>query len=102
MGLATFIVPFMFYFSPILLWKGSALDILQAALTGSVGVWMLAGSTEGWFGGRLALPLRVLLFGAALCLIHPGSITDLLGLAVGVPIYLYQRLKKQGQTTFSR
>jgi TRAP transporter 4TM/12TM fusion protein len=93
MGLATFLVPFMFYFSPILLWKGSALQIVQAAITGSIGVWFLAGSTEGWFGGRLALPLRVAVFVAALCLIHPGSITDLIGLAIGVPIYLWQRLR---------
>jgi TRAP transporter 4TM/12TM fusion protein len=102
MGLATFIVPFMFYFSPVLLWKGSTLSIIQAAVTGSIGVWFLASSTEGWFGGRLAMPLRVLMFGAALCLLHPGSITDLIGLAIGVPIYLWQRLRKQGQTTFSR
>jgi TRAP transporter 4TM/12TM fusion protein len=98
MGLATFIVPFMFYFSPILLWKGSPLEILQAAVTGSVGVWFLAGATEGWLAGRLALPLRVLLFSAALGLIHPGSITDLIGLAVGAPIYLWQRLKKKPVT----
>jgi TRAP transporter 4TM/12TM fusion protein len=96
MGLATFIVPFMFYFSPILLWKGTWADIVQAAVSGSIGVWMLAGSTEGWFGGRLALPLRVLLFGAALSLIHPGTITDLIGLAIGVPLYLWQRLRARG------
>ena len=96
MGLATFIVPFMFYFSPILLWKGSWTDIAQAAVTGSIGVWMLAGSTEGWFGGRLALPLRVLLFGGALCLIHPGTITDLIGLAIGVPLYAWQRYRTGG------
>jgi TRAP-type uncharacterized transport system fused permease subunit len=96
MGLATFIVPFMFYFSPILLWKGEPLAILQAAVTGSIGVWFLAGSSEGWFGGRLAMPLRVLLFCAALGLLHPGTITDLIGLAIGVPIYLWQRLRKAG------
>lgn len=94
MGLATFIVPFMFYFSPILLWKGEWTDIVQAAVTGSIGVWMLAGSTEGWFGGRIGWALRVPLFGAALALIHPGSITDLIGLAIGVPIYLWARLRK--------
>jgi TRAP transporter 4TM/12TM fusion protein len=93
MGLATFIVPFMFYFSPVLLWKGSIVDIVQAAVTGSIGVWFLAGSTEGWFGGRLAIPLRVALFAAALCLIHPGTITDLIGLAISVPIYLFQRIR---------
>ncbi|HYC46018.1 MAG TPA: TRAP transporter permease [Burkholderiales bacterium] len=93
MGLATFIVPFMFYYSPILLWKGSMADIVQAAISGSIGVWFLAASTEGWFGGRLALPLRVAMLVAALCLIHPGTVTDLIGLAVGIPIYLFQRLR---------
>jgi len=96
MGLATFIVPFMFYFSPILLWRGSMAEIVQAGITGSIGVWMLAGSTEGWFGGRLAMPLRVLLFGGALCLMHPGTITDVIGLAIGVPLYLWQRFRGSG------
>ncbi|HYH42190.1 MAG TPA: TRAP transporter permease [Burkholderiales bacterium] len=95
MGLATFIVPFMFYFSPILLWKGPLPDIVQAAATGCIGVWFLAASTEGWFGGRLILPLRIVLFGAALCLMHPGSITDVIGLAIGVPIYLWQRVRSR-------
>jgi len=93
MGLATFIVPFMFYYSPVLLWKGTWTDIVQAAVSGSVGVWLLAGASEGWFGGKLAVPLRVLLLAAALALIHPGTVTDLIGLAIGVPIYLWQRLR---------
>jgi TRAP transporter 4TM/12TM fusion protein len=96
MGLATFIVPFMFYFSPILLWRGSLADIVQAAVTGSIGVWMLAGATEGWFGGRLAMPLRVLLFGSALALMHPGTVTDLIGLGIGIPLYAWQRLRAKG------
>jgi len=54
---------------------------------------LLAASTEGWFGARLALPLRVVLFAAALMLIHPGTVTDLLGLAIAVPMYLWQRLR---------
>lgn len=94
MGLATFIVPFMFYYSPILLWRGSLPDIVQAAVSGCIGVWFLAGSTEGWLAGRLAVPLRVLLFVAALCLIHPGTVTDIIGLAIGVPIYAWQHRRK--------
>lgn len=93
MGLATFLVPFMFYYSPLLLLKGDPLEIAQALVTASIGVWFLAGSTEGWFGGRLAMPLRVIMFGAALCLIHPGTVTDLIGLAIGAPIYAWQRLR---------
>jgi len=93
MGLATFIVPFMFFFSPVLLMQGPWPEIMQATVTASIGVWFLASSTEGWFGGKLANPLRLLMFVAALLLIHPGTITDLVGLAIGVPIYLWQRLR---------
>jgi TRAP transporter 4TM/12TM fusion protein len=93
MGLATFIIPFMFFYAPVLLMQGEWAAIAQATVTASIGVWFLAGSTEGWFGGKLAMPLRFVLFGAALCLIHPGTITDLIGLAIGVPIYLAQRLR---------
>jgi TRAP transporter 4TM/12TM fusion protein len=99
MGLATFIVPFMFFYSPILLWQGTLPQIVQATISGSIGVWFLAGSTEGWFGGRLAMLLRVFLFGAALCLLHPGTVTDLIGLAVGLPIYLWQRWHLRGAAT---
>ncbi len=93
MGLATFIVPFMFYFSPVLLMQGAWLGILQATVSGAIGVWFLAGSTEGWFGGRLTMPLRIVLFGAALSLLHPGGASDFIGLSIGLPIYLWQRLR---------
>ncbi|MBX9906038.1 MAG: TRAP transporter permease [Burkholderiales bacterium] len=93
MGLATFIIPFMFFYAPVLLMQGEWTAIAQAFVSASIGVWFLAGSTEGWFGGKLAMPLRIVMFGAALCLIHPGTITDLIGLAIGVPIYLWQRLQ---------
>jgi TRAP-type uncharacterized transport system fused permease subunit len=86
-------VPFMFFYSPVLLMQGDPLHIIQAVVTASIGVWFLAGSTEGWFGGRLPMPLRVVMFAAALCMLHPGSVTDIIGLVVGVPIYLWQRLR---------
>lgn len=96
MGLATYIVPFMFFYSPVLLWQGHWLDILHATATACIGVWFLAASTEGLFGGsRLIVPLRVALFAAALALMHPGTVTDLIGFAIGAPIYFWQRLKKK-------
>lgn len=93
MGLATFLVPFMFFFSPVLLMQGPWLGIVQATVSGAIGVWFLAGSTEGWFGGKLSMPLRILLFFAALNLLHPGGVSDFIGLGIGVPIYLWQRLR---------
>jgi len=98
MGLATFLVPFMFFYSPVLLMQGPWLGIVQATISGGIGVWFLAGSTEGWFGGKLAMPLRVILFFAALNLLHPGGASDFIGLGIGLPIYLWQRLRLRGTT----
>jgi TRAP transporter 4TM/12TM fusion protein len=93
MGLATFIVPFMFFYSPLLLMQGEWAAIAQAAVTASIGIWFLAAATEGWFGGKLAAPLRALMLVAALALIHPGTVTDLVGLAIGAPVYFWQRMR---------
>lgn len=97
-GLATFIVPFMFYLSPVLLMQGEWPAIIQATVAASIGVWFLAGASEGWFGGRLATPLRVVMAVAALCMMYPGTYTDIVGLALGAPIYIYQRLRGGGGT----
>ena len=92
LGLATFIVPFMFFYGPGLLFQGEALDIALVAISATLGVCLLAASTEGWFGGRLLpMALRVPLFGFALCLIIPGPVTDGIGLAGGAAIWLWQR-----------
>ncbi len=96
-GLATFLVPFMFYYSPVLLMQGEWPAIIQAVITAAIGVWFLAGASEGWFGGRLAMPLRLAMAVAALCMLHPGGITDMIGLAIGAPIYIYQRMRSGGR-----
>jgi TRAP transporter 4TM/12TM fusion protein len=93
MGLATFLVPFMFFFSPALLMQGEVAEIIQVTVTGAIGVWFLAGSTEGWFGGKLAMPLRVVLFVAAIAVIIPETMSDIGGLIVGFGLYFFQRLR---------
>jgi TRAP-type uncharacterized transport system fused permease subunit len=92
LGLATFIVPFMFFFGPELLMRGEWPAILQVLVTTSLGVWVLAASTEGWYAGR-TVPMagRVLLFGCALCLIVPGTVTDLVGAAGAAAVWAWQR-----------
>ena len=70
---------------------------MEATLTASIGVWFLAGSTEAWFGGKLSYPLRVLMFVAAILMIHPGTVMDVIGLAIGVPVYLWQRMRQSPQ-----
>lgn len=83
LGLATFIVPYMFWISPALLAQGPFFSIAQAFLTAALGVYLLACATEGWMqNGPLPLPLRLVSGAAGLCLMVPELYTDIGGLAV--------------------
>ena len=82
-----YIVPFMFVYEPTLLlivkdWSAEWLSVCLAVISASVGVVCLAASLFGWLFTLAAPWHRVLLFVAALCLIKPGWITDLIGLGL--------------------
>jgi TRAP transporter 4TM/12TM fusion protein len=82
MGLAAFIVPFMFFYSPALLMEGDWPIILRAVVTAMIGVYLLAAGLQSWFFGPVAFWMRVLLVIAALLMIEGGLMTDLLGVAI--------------------
>ena len=92
LGLATFIVPYMFWISPALLAQGPILGIVQAFATAALGVYLLACATEGWMqNGPLPLPLRLLSGAAGLALMVPELWTDLGGIAVAVGLLAWQQ-----------
>jgi len=90
-GLAAFVVPFMFFYSQAMLMQGTWLEILHVFLTASLGIYMLASAVQGWFFGRLGVLLRLVLLVAALSMISGGLISDLIGLLVGGTLFAYQR-----------
>ncbi len=90
-GLAAFIVPFMFFYSPALLMDGTWTQILRVAITAGVGIYLLAAAVQGWFLNGIAnLVQRVLLLGAALSMIAGGWMTDLVGLGIGGLVFVWQ------------
>jgi len=93
LGLATFIVPFMFFYSSALLGQGEWTNIALVVGTASLGIWMLAASTEGWLNGPASPAVRVICFVAALCLIVPDQTADLVGIGLGAAAYIYQRIR---------
>ncbi|MCG5513104.1 TRAP transporter permease [Ectothiorhodospira shaposhnikovii] len=90
-GLAAFIVPFIFFYHPALLMEGEWTEIAQSFATAMIGVFMLAGAAQGWFFGAAGWPIRVLLFVGALMAISGDLLTDLLGLGLAVILFLWQR-----------
>jgi len=90
LGLAAYLVPYMFVYGPPLLTIGQPLEVVLAVSTAVLGVVGLAVAGEGWLLGRTFIWERGLCLVAALLLIKPGWKTDLIGLAIMSLVVLSQ------------
>jgi TRAP transporter 4TM/12TM fusion protein len=91
-GIAAFIVPFMFFYNSALLMEGTWFEVIRAGITATFGVFLLSGGVQGWFlGQRSAWFIRLGLIAAALLMIEGGLITDLIGIGVTAGAWLIQR-----------
>ena len=86
LGVGAYILPFMFAFGPALVLQGTPLEIAQSIVTAIVGISCLGMAFEGYIYkiGNVNVVSRVLLIAGALCLTIPGTVTDLVGLALVV------------------
>lgn len=96
LAIAAYIIPFMFAYNPVLVFQGNTPEIAAAAVSALIGVTLLAGGCQGWFGGPASPVIRLLLIVASATLIKPGLMTDLIGLVLAVVLYVHQRKKNKG------
>ncbi len=89
-GLAAFIVPFMFFYSHELLMKGEWIDIAWVVATALLGMYLLAAAVQGYYFGQIGVVLRIVLLIAALSMIEGTWYTDLFGFGVALSMFLYQ------------
>jgi TRAP transporter 4TM/12TM fusion protein len=99
-GLAAFIVPFMFFYHPSLLMVGDNTTIALNFGTALLGVFLLAGGAQGWFFGAASYVVRAALIGAALLMISGSLVTDAAGLVLVAALLLWQL--KLGPALFGR
>jgi TRAP transporter 4TM/12TM fusion protein len=78
-GLAGFLIPYMFLFNPALLGQAEPLQVVWAVITAIVGVTALAGASIGYLVAPVYWFNRIILLGAALTLITSGIVTDIIG-----------------------
>ena len=92
LGVAAFIAPYMFIFSPGMLLIGSVTDIIIVTATALLGTFALACGMQGWLIGKpISFIFRVPLFVGALLLIKPGIYTDIAGLVLLFMTYMVHR-----------
>lgn len=94
-GIAAFVVPFMFFYNSALLMDSHTIEIVRAVLTAMLGVFLLAAGVQGWFFGKKTVWfLRIALIGTALVLIEGSVMTDIIGLAMAALVFFVQRVLK--------
>ncbi|MGE0312776.1 MAG: TRAP transporter permease [Lautropia sp.] len=92
LGLTGYIIPFMFVAAPSLLMIGDAGTVALAATTATIGVICLAAGLHGYFfWGPTRWWERVMLVAAALVLIKPGWLTDVMGIGLIALTFASQR-----------
>jgi len=91
---AGFIIPFFFIYYPALLFQGTWAAIALAVVSGTVGVVALAAGLEGYFLRSATWFERGLFIAAALLLIDPGFVTDVVGLVLLATGLGMQRLRR--------
>ncbi len=93
-GLAAFVVPFMFFYNGALLMDGEPLMVLRSLATALIGVYLLSSGIQGWFMKHAApLWLRGSLLATALFMMSGGGTTDLMGIGAIVVLVLINRLR---------
>ena len=95
LGIAAFIVPFIFIFEPALLLMGDWATILQAVFTAVLGVVCLASSMQGWLFTESSPAERVMMFVAGIVLVYPGLLTDLIGFGTASLVFFIQIARKK-------
>jgi len=73
LGIAAYILPFIFVFSPALLWNGTAQEIALTALITGVGALFLAIAFAGFFLQKISFLTRVYVAVAAIGLMLPNE-----------------------------
>ena len=99
LAIAAFIVPYIFAFSPVMLFEGvtSPLQVVQIVFTSLFGIFGIAAALNGFLYRRLNILFRLLLVAGGLCMLYPEPISDVVGIVVvgGICLIQYRAAKKE-------
>ncbi|MDR3258780.1 MAG: TRAP transporter permease [Fusobacteriaceae bacterium] len=95
LSLAGFLMPFMFCLNPVLLGTGKLSEIIIAVITALIGSFGLATAVQRYFKGNLSWIKTIIVFIGSICLVIPGTLTDIAGLLCLSFIYGIQFLNSK-------
>ncbi len=97
LAIAAFIVPYIFAYSPALLFENISgwWEVVQICVSALLGIFGIAAALNGHLFKKIGWPLRILLVVGGLGMMIPGTVTDLAGLLLVGAIVAYQYLSNK-------
>ena len=100
LAIAAFIVPYIFAFNPVMLFENvdGWWHVAQISITAVMGLFGIAAALNGYLYRHIHWILRLVLVAGGLCMMIPGTLTDLAGLVLVAAVIAYQKIsaKKHG------
>ncbi len=96
LAIAAFIIPYILAYNPaMVLVDTTAVEVIMIAATSLVGMFGLGMALEGYYRGSIPWYLRILSAAGGLCLVDPGTVTDIIGIVVVGGVVAMQVLKEK-------
>ena len=108
LAIAAFIVPYIFAMNPAMLFQFKAgtstammaVQVVQIVLTSLLGLFGVASALNGFLYRSINPLFRVLMAAGGLCMMIPGTLTDIVGLVIVGCVVVFQRMgAKKGAAT---
>ncbi len=94
LAIAAFIIPYIFAFNPAMLFiDTTALDVALVVITATLGMLSISIGMIGYFIKDMNVIFRVLCVAGGLLMIYPGTVTDIIGVAILVGVFLIEKLE---------
>jgi TRAP-type uncharacterized transport system fused permease subunit len=99
LAIAAFVVPYIFAFSPEMLFEfpsnlttiGIVISVIQICVTSLMGIFGIAAALNGFLLRPMNILHRAAMLAGGLCMMIPGTVTDLIGLVLVGGVYLVLR-----------
>ena len=96
LAIAAFIIPYMFALNPaMILVDTNFAEVMLISVTSMVGMFGLGMGLEGFYRGKLSILGRLLALAGGLCLIYPGTLTDIIGVCVVGAVIVFRTMREK-------
>ena len=94
LAIAAFVVPYIFAYSPAMLFENVSgpLAVIQIVISALLGLFGIAAALNGYLYKKIPVLFRLALVAGGLCMMIPGTASDVAGFIVVGGIVLVQRM----------